>query len=230
MGVGGALTGGEAGAIETGVLSGLHRGAPIEPPPVAPELGERSAHPMPCARDVDAPSARRVSGAVKWFDGVRGYGFVVPDDGGEDVLVHFTVLREVGRRTLPEGARLTCEIAERGRGRQAARIVALDLDCATGPDPESARARAAARSDPLRLLDEAGAFEPCHVKWFNRLKGYGFLCRDAVDGDVFVHMETLRRGGVAVPEPGARVRARIAASGKGPMAVAVEPLGSRSDC
>ena len=55
----------------------------------------------------------RASGIVKWFDGTRGYGFLVPDDGDGDILVHFSILRDHGRRTLPEGARLECNFAER---------------------------------------------------------------------------------------------------------------------
>ena len=80
----------------------------------------------------------RVCGTVKWFDAVRGYGFVVPDDGSSDVLVHFTVLREVGRRTLPEGATVICYAVQRDRGRQARKILDLDLSTSIGPDPEAA--------------------------------------------------------------------------------------------
>ena len=171
---------------------------------------------------VEAEPVIRLSGAVKWFDMVRGYGFLVPDDGGGDVLVHFSVLRDVGRRSLPEGARLTCEAVQRPRGRQVRSIVELDLSTATGPDPETALLRAASRSEPDRLLDTAGPYEPVVVKWFNRLKGYGFIVRDGVDQDIFVHMETVRRAALADLEPGQLLRARIAEGHKGPLAVALE--------
>lgn len=164
----------------------------------------------------------RVGGTVKWFDAVRGYGFIIPDDASGDILVHFSVLREVGRRTLPEGARLVCSVVARDRGRQVRQIHDLDLSCATGPDPETALQRAANRTDPSRLLDSAGPFEPVNVKWFNRLKGYGFVVRQGMDQDIFVHMETVRRAGLAELEPGQPLLARIAEGQKGPLAVALD--------
>jgi len=164
-----------------------------------------------------------ISGAVKWFDPVRGYGFMVPDvaRGGDDVLVHFSVVRELGRRTLPEGAKLICAVIARDRGFQASRILSLDLSTAIGPDPEAVAARTADRVDPQALMAAAGDFEPVQVKWFNRLKGYGFIVRHGSDEDIFVHMETARRAGLVDLTPGQGLRARIAAGHKGPMAVAI---------
>ncbi len=173
-----------------------------------------------------------VRGVVKWFDAVRGYGFIVPEDSDGDILVHFTVVREVGRRTLPEGATLVCTTMLRERGRQAKAILELDLSTAIGPDPETALTRAADRVDPVALLSSAGDLEPVTVKWFNRLKGYGFVVRDGGDQDIFVHMETVRRAGLAELEPGQLLEARIAPGQKGPLAVVLqardEPAGGDS--
>lgn len=167
-----------------------------------------------------AADGRRVSGTVKWFDATRGFGFLVSDEVNGDVLVHFSVLRPLGRRSLPEGARVEAVATEEPRGWQAREILSLDLsDAVDSPRPPNGE-----RPDREALADAAGPPEPVTVKWFNRLKGYGFLTRgDGSEADIFVHMETVRRGGLGAPEPGDRLRARVVEGKKGLLAVEVEP-------
>jgi CspA family cold shock protein len=180
--------------------------------------GSGDARPQP-----DDEALVKLTGTMKWFDATRGFGFLVSEQAKGDVLVHFSVLKEHDRRSLPEGAVVECLVAEQERGLQARKILAIDLSHAVVPEPARPRS-SGERVDPSALIDDAGVFEPVRVKWFNRLKGYGFLNREDDDGeDIFIHMETVRRGGLSDLSPDEPLRARIAIGRKGPLAVEVEP-------
>ena len=155
-----------------------------------------------------------VAGRIKWFDVSKGFGFIVPDDGLPDVLLHVTCLRRDGFQVAHEGARIEVEAVRRPRGLQALKVLSLDESTAIHPS-ELPLPRTHAAVTPTSGLETAT------VKWFNRLRGFGFLTRGDDTPDIFVHMETLRRYGIAELKPGDRVLVRYGDGSKGTMAAEV---------
>lgn len=155
-----------------------------------------------------------IAGSIKWFDVAKGYGFIVPDNGGADILLHVSILRRDGFQTALEGSRIVVEAVSRSKGLQAHRVLSMDESTAVHPGLMPAP-RTHVRVTP------AGGFEPTVVKWFNRLRGFGFVSRGDGTPDIFVHMETLRRFGIMDLKPGQVLMVRFGQGPKGLMAAEI---------
>ncbi len=164
----------------------------------------------------DAVDLVEITGLIKWFDVAKGFGFIVPDNGMQDVLLHVTCLRRDGYQTVLEGTRVVALIQKRERGYQAFRILSMDQSTAVHPS----------QMPPVKThvqVTPSSGLERVLVKWFNRTKGFGFLTRGEGTEDIFIHMETLRRFGLTELRPGQVVLVRFGDGEKGLMAAEIHP-------
>lgn len=156
-----------------------------------------------------------VKGQIKWFDPVKGFGFLADAEGGPDVLVHANVLRNFGQSSVVEGALLEVLAIRTPRGRQASEVVTV------APAPTESIAPIA-DLEPLEDADlQALPLMPARVKWFDRTKGFGFANIFGRKGDVFLHVEVLRRWGFADLQSGEAVGLRVVSAPRGLMAAQV---------
>ncbi|MDO6590655.1 cold shock domain-containing protein [Loktanella sp. D2R18] len=158
---------------------------------------------------------QRVIGLVKWFDPAKGFGFVVSDQGGSDILLHANVLRNFGQGSVVDGSVIEIAVQDTQRGLQATEVLSI-----TPPEMDAAV--------PLKDMEEFSpedialrAIEPARVKWFDKAKGFGFANIFGNDDDVFIHIEVLRRSGLSDLQSGEAIGLRLVDGERGRMAIEV---------
>lgn len=163
----------------------------------------------------DRLDLRQVQGRVKWFDPAKGFGFIVSEEGGPDILLHANVLRNSGQGSVADAARITVIVQQTLRGAQAVEVLEI-----LPPEGESgAIIEDLSESDASEIA--ALPLEPARVKWFDKAKGFGFANVYGRPEDVFIHIEVLRRSGFADLQPGEAVCLRVIEGRRGRMAAQV---------
>ena len=163
------------------------------------------------------PAPFLVTGSIKWFDVSKGFGFVIPDQGGPDVLLHITCLQRDGYQVAHEGTRISCEAVYGRRGWQVMRILSMDYSTAVHP------AQMPMPRTHINVVPTSGLVR-VRVKWFNRLRGFGFASEGEGKPDIFLHMEILRRYGLAEVKPDQEFFVRYGDGPKGLMASESRPV------
>ena len=204
-----------------GGASGYDGAAPDDP---GPWLLESS--PIDASRNYgDSPSADSdqepvVEAVVKWFRPDRGYGFVeLPDERG-DAFLHLNTLRPAGRETVPAGARVRVAVGTGPKGLQVTRVVEIDDSFAAAP---AARPAAPVRETRQRYAPVSAPVADVtgRVKWFDWVRGFGFVAGDDFGRDVFVHCSILGAAGVSRLAEGQAVAMRVVDTPKGREAIEI---------
>lgn len=157
----------------------------------------------------------RIEGEVKWFDPVKGFGFIVSDSGEADILLHANVLRNFGQSSVADGSFIEVSVQVTDRGAQAVEVFKIQA-------PESETNVALADFEGMDLEDiRATPLEPARVKWFDKGKGFGFGNVFGRSEDIFLHIEVLRRSGLSDLQPGEALAMRVMDGKRGRMATEV---------
>ncbi len=157
-----------------------------------------------------------VGGHLKWFNYVKGYGFVTTDDG-RDVFLHLSCLRKAGLSFVEEGSEIWCMAVEGARGLQAVSVTQVrPANPDNSPQQQQTEIPSGTMSQPGDLSEEPPENEiGAVVKWFNKIRGYGFLTAENTPSDIFLHIEVLRRSGITTVQPGQQLRITLEEGDKG---------------
>ncbi|MGB3408212.1 MAG: cold shock domain-containing protein [Jannaschia sp.] len=157
-----------------------------------------------------------VEGRVKWFDSTRGFGFVVSPQTDRDVLLHVNVLKSFGQSSVADGSDVSLRVQHSDRGLQAIEVLAvrppehIDITYVGAVGPEF-----------LQPIPEDLPYLPARVKWFDKAKGFGFANVFGKSDDIFIHIEVLRRFGLAELTSGEAICLRAVDGARGQLALEI---------
>jgi CspA family cold shock protein len=162
----------------------------------------------------DAPTGPVIQATVKWYNPDKGFGFVEVADGAGDAFLHVRVVERSGNSVVAAGATLEVRAGPGPKGQQVTEVVSVDNSTASQEEPRRARPeRPAYPAVDRPTIEDFGT-----VKWFNNVKGFGFIVSDR-GGNIFVHASALERSGIMGLAEGQRVAVDVAEGQKGPEAV-----------
>jgi CspA family cold shock protein len=170
---------------------------------------------LPSGSRFDNPSGPSVRATVKWYNPDKGFGFVELADGSGDAFLHVSVVERSGQGSVPPGATLEVRASPGMKGQQVTQILSVDASTALQEQPRRPRPE---RPDYQRA-DRATVEELGTVKWYNAMKGFGFIASDRGGKDIFVHATALERSGIMGLAEAQRVAVDVADGQKGPEAV-----------
>ena len=174
----------------------------------APEFG---------AQRFEAPSGPPTQAVVKWYNPDKGFGFVQLADGSGDAFLHVSVVERSGHGSVPPGATLEIRAGSGAKGPQVTEILSVDSSTAQQEMPR--RGRPERRMYPP--TDQAAVEGSGTVKWYNAVKGFGFIGSDRGGKDIFVHASVLNRAGLADLAEGQQVAVDVVDGRKGPEATSL---------
>jgi CspA family cold shock protein len=151
---------------------------------------------------------------VKWYNPDKGFGFVSLADGSGDAFLHVSVVERAGHSSVPPGASIEVRAGQGPKGPQVTELLSVDISTASQEQSRAPRPDRSAYAPDRPTVEELGT-----VKWYNAIKGFGFIAADQGGKDIFVHASALDRSGVAGLAEEQRVAVDVSEGQKGPEAV-----------